>query len=219
MAAKPPPPPVKSEPGSFAWMDWYRKLYDYLSSTGSITWSSINFAGSNITDVANRLHSSLQGILGSGTYHITAAEAALVGGLTSTTGTGAYVHQTSPTLITPALGTPTALVGTNITGTAAGLTAGTVTTNANLTGPITSVGNATAIASQTGTGTTFVMSVNPLLTTPRTVGYTVATLPAGTVGMRAHVTDATAPTYNGALTGGGAVVVPVFYNGTAWVSA
>lgn len=49
-------------------------------------------------------------------------------------------------------------------------------------------------------------------------GYTVATLPAGTVGMTAYVTDATAPTYLGALTGGGAVVTPVFYNGTAWVS-
>lgn len=49
-------------------------------------------------------------------------------------------------------------------------------------------------------------------------GYTVATLPAGTVGMTAYVTDATAPTYLGALTGGGAVTCPVFYNGAAWVS-
>ena len=63
-----------------------------------------------------------------------------------TTGTGSYVRATSPTLVTPALGTPSALVATNATGTAAGLTAGTVTTNANLTGPVTSVGNATAIA-------------------------------------------------------------------------
>jgi hypothetical protein len=50
------------------------------------------------------------------------------------------------TMIAPDLGTPTALVGTNITGTAAGLTAGNVTTNANLTGDVTSVGNATSIA-------------------------------------------------------------------------
>jgi len=53
--------------------------------------------------------------------------------------------------------------------------------------------------------------------------YTVATLPAtaaaGMVqGAHAVVTDATAPTYLGALTGGGAIVCPVFYNGTAWVS-
>ena len=53
-------------------------------------------------------------------------------------------------------------------------------------------------------------------------GFTVATLPTvaqgATLGDRAYVTDATAPTYNGALTGGGAVRVGVFYNGTAWVS-
>ena len=53
---------------------------------------------------------------------------------------------TSPVLTTPNLGTPSTLVGTNITGTASGLTAGNVTTNANLTGVVTSVGNATAIA-------------------------------------------------------------------------
>lgn len=85
------------------------------------------------------------------------------------TGTGSGVRATSPTLVTPNLGTPSALVGTNITGTAAGLTAGTattVTTNANLTGPITSTGNATAVAAQTGTGSTFVMQASPTLTTP-----------------------------------------------------
>ena len=45
-------------------------------------------------------------------------------------------------------------------------TASNVTTNANLTGPITSVGNATSIASQTGTGSTFVVQNSPTLTTP-----------------------------------------------------
>ena len=64
------------------------------------------------------------------------------------------------------LGTPAAFVGTNITGTASGLTAGNVTTNANLTGPITSVGNATSIASQTGTGTKFVVDNTPTFITP-----------------------------------------------------
>lgn len=54
--------------------------------------------------------------------------------------------------------------------------------------------------------------------TIRTSGYTVATLPAGVIGMLAYVTDALGPTYLGTLTGGGAVKVPVFYNGAAWVS-
>lgn len=71
----------------------------------------------------------------------------LAGVISDETGSGALVFATSPTLVTPALGTPSALVGTNISGTAANLTAGNVTTNANLTGDVTSVGNATAIAS------------------------------------------------------------------------
>lgn len=48
-------------------------------------------------------------------------------------------------------------------------------------------------------------------------GYTVASLPAGTVGMRAYVTDALAPAFGAAVVGGGAVVIPVFYNGAAWI--
>lgn len=67
-------------------------------------------------------------------------------GVTTSTGSGNVVLSTSPTLVTPILGTPTSGVATNLTGTAAGLTAGNVTTNANLTGPVTSTGNATAIA-------------------------------------------------------------------------
>ena len=49
----------------------------------------------------------------------------------------------------------------SITGNAA-----TVTTNANLTGPITSSGNTTAIASQTGTGSKFVVDTSPTIVTP-----------------------------------------------------
>ena len=59
---------------------------------------------------------------------------------------------------------------------------------------------------------------NKTLTTPKLTGYTVATLPAGTIGMVAYVTDAVSPTFLGTLTGGGPVVTPVFYNGTAWVA-
>jgi hypothetical protein len=53
-----------------------------------------------------------------------------------------------------ALGTPSSGVLTNCTGTAAGLTAGTVTTNANMTGDVTSVGNATTIIDTYKTYTT-----------------------------------------------------------------
>jgi hypothetical protein len=57
---------------------------------------------------------------------------------------------TSPILTAPALGTPASGVMTNVSGTAASLTAGNVTTNANLTGDVTSVGNATTLTNAPG---------------------------------------------------------------------
>lgn len=57
----------------------------------------------------------------------------------------------NPTFVNPALGTPASGVATNLTGIASGLTAGTVTTNANLTGDVTSSGNAATIPSDTVT--------------------------------------------------------------------
>jgi len=49
----------------------------------------------------------------------------------------------------------------------------------NLTGPITSVGAATSVAAQTGTGSTFVMQASPTLTTPN-IGVATATSVNGT---------------------------------------
>ena len=50
-------------------------------------------------------------------------------------------------------------------------------------------------------------------------GFTVATLPAGKLGMCAYVTDASAPAYLLPIVGGGSVKCPVFHNGTAWVAS
>lgn len=47
--------------------------------------------------------------------------------------------------------------------------------------------------------------------------YTVATLPTGTLGNVAYVTDALAPTFLAAVVGGGAITTPVFKNATTWV--
>jgi uncharacterized membrane protein len=79
--------------------------------------------------------------------------AQLSGVLSDETGTGSLVFGTSPTLVTPLLGTPTSgtltnctfpVLNQNTTGNAA-----TVTTNANLTGHVTSVGNAAVLGSFT----------------------------------------------------------------------
>ena len=55
--------------------------------------------------------------------------------------------------------------------------------------------------------------------TVRTAGYLVANLPTGVTGMRAHVTNALAPTFGATVVGGGAVTIPVFYNGSNWIVA
>lgn len=84
-----------------------------------------------------------------GTFLATPSSANLASAVTDETGSGALVFGTSPTLVTPALGTPASGVLTNCTGTASGLTAGNVTTNANLTGHVTSIGNAAILGSFT----------------------------------------------------------------------
>ena len=106
-----------------------------VENTALSTWAGT----SNITTV---------GTVGAGTWEGTTVAVDQGGtGVTSKTGTGNVVLSNSPTLVTPALGTPASGVLTSCTGTASGLTAGSVTTNANLTGDVTSSGNATSIAS------------------------------------------------------------------------
>jgi hypothetical protein len=127
----------------------------------------------------------------------TPSSANLRAAMTDETGTGVLVFNNAPTLIAPALGTPTALVGTNITGTATAFTASNVTTNANLTGAVTSVGNATLLGSftsanlaaalidETGTGANVFANtpslITPILGTPTSGTLTTCTgLPLST---------------------------------------
>lgn len=76
-----PPPPINDKPGSFTWLEWYRQLRNYVSTSGSVPWYIINFAGSNITDIALREHNNLQGIQGGAAgekYHLSSAETTLI---------------------------------------------------------------------------------------------------------------------------------------------
>jgi len=86
--------------------------------------------------------------------------------LSGQTGTGLFVGQTSPTLITPALGTPTAIILTNGTGLpistgVSGLAAGIAT----FLGTPSSANLAAAVTDETGTGS-LVFNTSPTFITP-----------------------------------------------------
>jgi len=77
-----PPTPVGVPPGHSFWNDWYERLR-VLVNTGSINvlWSNINFAGSNLTDLATRAHNNLQSIQGGTTGEFNHLSNAQVGRL------------------------------------------------------------------------------------------------------------------------------------------
>ena len=109
-------------------------------------------------------------------------------------------------------------IGTNLS-----FSAGTLNATSSMVYPSAGIPNSTGSAwdtsyAVTGTGNV-VLDNKPTIKEPIIgTGYTVATLPAGTIGMRTYVTDALAPTFLGILVGGGAIKAPAFYNGTAWVA-
>ena len=105
-----------------------------LDVNGTVTATTFAGAGTSLTGTASGLtagnvttNANLTGAItsvGNATSLGSFTSANLAGALTDETGTGSAVFATSPTLVTPALGTPSALVGTNITGTANSLNAG-----------------------------------------------------------------------------------------------
>ena len=99
-------------------LGWAFKVIN--NSTGTIT---VNSSGGNL--VGTVIAGTTASIVCSLTSGTTAASWDFdIDGFATETGTGSVVRATSPTLVSPALGTPTALVGTNITGTASGLSIG-----------------------------------------------------------------------------------------------
>lgn len=106
MAQGLPPPPVNDQPGSFTWLEWYRQLRNYVSTSGSVPWYIINFAGSNITDIASRDHGNLQGLQGGAAgarYHLSQTEYNRMSNYIDVqTTTSGIVLPTTPTVIKPA---------------------------------------------------------------------------------------------------------------------
>ena len=212
---------VQTNTVSREWFMWFNNLY------------AVTGTGTGITPVINggtglaTIPTNGQLLIGNGTgYTLNTLTAGT--GISVTNAAGSItVTNTLPdrTVVLTGAGT-NVVTGTypnfTITSTAVTSVGGTGTVNGiTLTGTVTSTGNLTLGGTLSGVSlTTQVSGILPVANggTGTGVAYTVATLPvAGTQGRRAWVTDALAPAFGAAVVGGGAVVIPVFDNGAAWV--
>lgn len=137
------------------------------STTGSAAkWATARLlAGNSVDGSANVAFANKFIVQGTTDSGLSAAQ--FLGALS----TGILKVTTTTGVLTTAVASDFPTLNQNTTGNAA-----TVTTNANLTGPITSSGNATSIASQTGTGSKFVVDTSPTLVTPNLGTPSAATL-------------------------------------------
>jgi hypothetical protein len=161
---------------------------DTLDELAAALGDDANFA----TTVTNSLATKLPLAGGTMTGAIAMGTSKITGLGTPTTSTDAATKAYVDTMLPLAGGTMTGAIamGTNkITGVGDPTNAQDVVTKyyldnvvlapSNLTGPITSVGAATSIASKTGTGTKFVVDTSPTLVTPN-IGVATATSVNGT---------------------------------------
>lgn len=127
-----PPPPTTDQTGSFAWLEWFRQLRQYIATAGSIPWSIIDFAGSTLSSIASRSHQVLQALQGGTTgeyYHVTANKnVELTNGIISVTTATATVG-TDTILIINYAGTCTLTFPAASSYTARKITVKTITAN------------------------------------------------------------------------------------------
>ena len=219
---------------------------DVVVSTGSITpkttnivdigsnslkFKNLNLAGNAVIDgtlnVTGIATFTAQPVLSS----LTASRAVFTDGSkglvsNAITGTGNVVMSTSPTLVTPVLGTPTSATLTNATGLpiASGVS-GLATGVATFLGTPSSANLAATVTDETGTGSLVFSNsptlVTPVLGTPSSAtltnatglpidGGTTGTLPVGRGG-----TGATSLTANNVILGNGTSAVQVVAPGTS----
>jgi hypothetical protein len=176
-----------------------------IAATGAVTGS--NLSGTNTGDQTISLTG---GVTGSGTGSFAATvvtNADLTGDVTSvgnaTTLTNAPVIAKVLTGYSSGAGT---VAATDSILQAIQKLDGNDSTNADLTGVITSSGNATSIASQTGTGTKFVVDTSPTLVTPNIGVATGTSLAAALNGSLGATTPSTGAFTTVAASGTGAVV-------------
>ena len=136
--------------------------YDYNAETLTIQ----NYGGTATNSVVGSI------VFKTKINNTTATNVMLINGFTGNVGIATLTPSEKLEVVGVIKGTSFSGAGTGLTGVASNLTAGTVTTNANLTGPITSSGNGTAI---TDSAVTYakIQNVNPDRVLGRTAGSAV----------------------------------------------
>jgi hypothetical protein len=141
-----------------AWIAAYLPSSTYLALTGGTMTGAITFAGAQTWPTFNQnttgnaatvtTNANLTGAVtsvGNASSLGSFTSSQLATALTDETGSGANVFATSPTLVTPALGTPSSGVVTNLTGTASININGTVGATTATTGAFTSLTASTTL--------------------------------------------------------------------------
>lgn len=215
-----PPPPLTTEDKS-VWSAWYVSIVNAISRLsifphndleglqGGNTTERYHFTSAQHTDLTDGGASTLH-------YHASDRDSANFTGtnwtdLTDAGDSALHYHSSDRARANH--------TGTQLLSTISDVTA--TSTEVNYIDGVTSalqpqIDAKAPLASPTFTGTLTAPTIVST-TVMRLKGYTVATLPAGTQGDKAFVTDALGPTYLVTVIGGGAVVTEVFYNGTNWV--
>lgn len=155
------------------------------------------------------------------------------GGITGATTNGTVVTLTSPVFVTPALGTPASGVATNLTGTAAGLTAGAATVlatarningvafdgsaNITVTAAAGTLTGATLAAGVTASSLTSFGSTPTIITPSFTTGFTIGGVAATGTIPRGNGTNFVASAYTMAAPGTTGNVLTS--DGTNWLSS
>jgi len=202
-------PPLPNEPvsNSHLWREWFNRVRQVQIDPSLVT--------------NHNLLNGLQGGVSGEFFHVTGAQGVII---SNTSGTNTGDHSTNNNYVND-YRSANFTAGVNYAS-----PSGSVATVTSAAQPaITSVGTlvalsvtATIVGSVSGSAATVTAAAQPAITSVGTLVkivlsvYTVATLPAGSVGSRSMVNDGLTPVFGSAVVGGGTVTVPVYYTGTAW---